>query len=167
MWQLEKNLNTCFLLTKLLNFSKERKRKSWSGDGDDNTPWHTVLGQQINHVIFLWMAGSMFVAASVLLAPMFAQRCNVIHTHTSTRHGHIAILPFYWIVITLQQDMDTFLYFHFTKLSLQWKWWDDNVSHDHNNTSALFHYKRCTSHERWGDTHPTTCYQWKFIIYII
>jgi len=38
MWQLEKNLNTRFLLTKLLNFSKERKRKSWSGDGDDNTP---------------------------------------------------------------------------------------------------------------------------------
>ncbi len=150
----------------MLNFSKERKRKSWSGDGDDNTPWHTVLGQQINHVIFLWMAGSMFVAAAVLLAPMFAQRCNVIHT--------------------LQQDMDTLLYFHFTELSLHYnKTWthfytsislnchysgNDETIMFHMITTThlhLFHYKRCTSHERWGDTHPTTCYQWKLIIYII
>jgi hypothetical protein len=38
MWQLEIFLNTCFLLTKSLNSSKEKKRKSWSGDGDDKTP---------------------------------------------------------------------------------------------------------------------------------
>jgi hypothetical protein len=41
MWQLEKKFNTCFLVTKLLNFSEERKRKSWSGDGE-HTLTHSV-----------------------------------------------------------------------------------------------------------------------------
>ncbi len=93
----------------------------------ENTPWHTVLGQQINHVIFLWMAGSMFVAAAVLLAPMFAQRCNVIHT--------------------LQQDMDTLLYFHFTELSLHYnKTWTHfytsislNCHYSGNDETIMFH----------------------------
>jgi hypothetical protein len=42
---------------------------------------------------FEWRA-SMFVAAAVLLAPMFAQQCNVIHT-LQQDNGHISILLFH------------------------------------------------------------------------
>jgi hypothetical protein len=156
--------------SQIAKFSKEKKRKSWSGDGDDNTPWHTVLGQQINHVIFLWMAGSMFVAAAVLLAPIFAQRCNVIHT--------------------LQQDMHTLLY---TSISLncdytttrQWTHFYTSISlnchYSGNDETIMFHMITTTTHLHCcitRDAHPMrgevvthiplhACYQWKLIIYII
>jgi hypothetical protein len=111
--------------------------------------WVPCLWQQL----FCWL-------------PCLHNSKNVIHT---LQQYVDTLLCFHFTKLSLHYNktMDTFLYFHFTKLSLQWKWWDDNISHDHNNTSALFYYKRCTSHERWGgDTYPTTCYQRKLIIYI-